>query len=258
MQFDLASLPPGLSDRSPPSGLVASHVLGQGAKCIEAVVTRRVTTGVSAVSGAADEVDDGDLVERCRAGDGRAFDQLFERHQATVARIVYRMTGPGPDIEDRVQDVFLQVIRSLGGFKRQAKFSTWLYRITVNVVLMHRRAADRRPRLVDEDFGPPAVESARSGEDAVESRARIDAFYALLSRLSEKKRTVFVLHELEGLSPAAIAEVVGAPVLTVRTRLFYARREVVRMLDLEPRLSAVVAELSGSVEAAGSERKGAR
>ena len=76
------------------------------------------------------------------------------------------------------------------------------------------------------------------------SRARrVAAFYRLLDRLSDKKRAVFVLHELEGLSPSEVAKVVSAPVLTVRTRLFYARRELLGMLRDEPALEFVAREL---------------
>jgi RNA polymerase sigma-70 factor (ECF subfamily) len=72
----------------------------------------------------------------------------------------------------------------------------------------------------------------------------VHAFHRLLDRLSEKKRVVFVLHELEGLPPGDIAKIVGAPVLTVRTRLFYARRELLAMLAEEPSLAGVAKELA--------------
>jgi RNA polymerase sigma-70 factor (ECF subfamily) len=125
-------------------------------------------------------------------------------------------------------------------FRGQAKFSTWLHRVTVNVVLMHRRAARSRPVFADE---PAADASVRSSdippdEDA-ERRERVRAFGRLLDRLADKKRIVFVLHELEGIAPGEIAKIVGAPVLTVRTRLFYARRELEAMLAEEPSLAGM-------------------
>jgi RNA polymerase sigma-70 factor (ECF subfamily) len=120
----------------------------------------------------------------------------------------------------------------------------------VNVVLMHRRAARRRPRLVDEEQADPAVDGAPSAEDALDSRLRMQAFYRLIERLSDKKRVVFMLHELEGLSPARISEIVQAPVLTVRTRLFYARRELAQLLSEEPELESIAAELGGARAAA--------
>lgn len=202
----------------------------------------RSCEGVTSHVTAEDEAEDFELVRRCRAGDDRAFELLFQRHSGHVAGLVYRMVGPGPDLEDLVQDVFLQVIRSLNGFRDQARFSTWLYRVAVNVVLMHRRAAGRRPRLVDEEQGSPAIDAAPSAEDALETRLRLEAFYRLLERLSDKKRAVFILHELEGLTPARISEIVAAPVLTVRTRLFYARRDLAQWLSEEPDLAGILAD----------------
>ena len=203
------------------------------------------------------DAEDAELVGRCRTGDAHAFELLFQRHRGPVTRLVYRMLGPSSDLEDLVQDVFLQVIRSLESFRDEARFSTWLYRVALNVVLMHRRAVGRRPRLVDEQHALPAVDSAPSAEDALETALRVAAFYRVLARLSDKKRAVFVLHELEGLSPARISEIVGAPVLTVRTRLFYARRELSRMLAEEPVLAALELEATdiASSEAPAALRK---
>jgi RNA polymerase sigma-70 factor (ECF subfamily) len=184
-----------------------------------------------------------DLVERCKAGDGSAFREVFRNHRAEVARLVLRMTGRPGDLEDLVQDVFLQVYRSIKDFRGQSRFSTWLYRLTVNVVLMHRRAARSRPVLqtaADEVFGADVRELP---DDQLARTRRVAAFYRLLDRMSDKKRAVFVLHELEGLSPSEVAKVVGAPVLTVRTRLFYARRELLEMLRDEPALEFVAREL---------------
>lgn len=232
MQCEPVSLPPGFA------GIFGVALPAHGRAVRHA--------GGLAVTSAPAELGDAELVGRCQAGDSAAFTLLFRRHSGLVAGLVHRMLGPSPELEDLVQEVFLQVIRSLGGFRDEARFSTWLYRVTVNVVLMHRRAQGRRPRLVDEEQAAPALDSGPLGEAALETRFRVQAFYRLLARLSEKKRAVFVLHELEGLTPARIGEIVGAPVLTVRTRLFYARRELLSWLEEEPELAAVLAELQGS------------
>jgi RNA polymerase sigma-70 factor (ECF subfamily) len=189
-----------------------------------------------------------ELIERCKAGDGLAFREVFRSHRGDVARLVQRMTGRPADLEDIVQEVFLQVYRSIKDFRGQSRFSTWLYRVTVNVVLMQRRAARSRPvthEAPDDAFGPDLRELP---DDQVARARRIAAFYRLLDRLSDKKRAVFVLHELEGLSPSEIAKVVGAPVLTVRTRLFYARRELLALLREEPSLAVVARELVHEVD----------
>jgi RNA polymerase sigma-70 factor (ECF subfamily) len=185
------------------------------------------------------------LVARAAVGDSVAFRALYTRHRADVARLIYRMLGARSDMDDLIQEVFFQVYRSLKDFRGKSKFTTWLHRVTVNVVLMHRRAAKSRPVYAEEAAQDvtPDDEAVLPDEDA-DRRERVRAFARVLGRLADKKRIVFVLHELEGLSPAEIAEVVGAPVLTVRTRLFYARREIEDMLGDEPALAPVRASFT--------------
>lgn len=195
--------------------------------------------------------DEQGLIARATANDTAAFRELYNRHRVDVARLVYRMLGGRGDLEDVIQEVFVQVHKSLKDFRGQSKFSTWLHRVTVNVVLMHRRAARSRPVFADAPLGEAVLhgEDVPPDEDA-ERRERVRAFARLLDRLADKKRIVFVLHELEGISPGEIAKIVGAPVLTVRTRLFYARREIEAMLADEPSLAGL---RSGLSKAAGVE-----
>jgi len=185
--------------------------------------------------------DTDEVVARCQRGDAAAFRQLFLLHRAEVARLVFRLAGSGVDLEDLIQEVFLQVHRSLKDFRGQSKFTTWLHRVTVNVVLMYRRAARSRPQLVYPQLDDTQADPRLSPDEDVARSERIRAFQRVLDKLAEKKRTVFVLHELEGLTPTEIANIVSAPVLTVRTRLFYARRELAELLRQEPSL-AVFAE----------------
>ena len=192
------------------------------------------------------------LIARAVSGDDGAFRRLYDGHRVDVARLVYRMLGARSDLEDVVQEVFVQVYKSLKDFRGQSKFSTWLHRVTVNVVLMHRRSARSRPAFTDSlPVEPVGKEDARPDEDA-ERRERVRAFGRLLDRLADKKRIVFVLHELEGLPPSELARIVGAPVLTVRTRLFYARRELEAMLRDEPSLAGMSLSFS-KVSSAGGE-----
>jgi RNA polymerase sigma-70 factor (ECF subfamily) len=135
--------------------------------------------------------------------------------------------------------VFLQVHRSLKDFRGDARFSTWLHRVTVNVVLMYRRSEKSRPVLVQRPDTVDTRDPQPSPDEQLARQQRISAFYRLLDQLSEKKRTVYILHELEGLAPVEIARVVKVPVLTVRTRLFYARRELMARLGSEPALSGL-------------------
>jgi RNA polymerase sigma-70 factor, ECF subfamily len=184
--------------------------------------------------------DSEDLVARCREGDRRAFAELFRDHCGSVTQLIHRMTGGSSELEDLVQEVFVQVHKSLGSFRNQSRLSTWIYRIAVNVVLMHRRARRSRPLSIAPPREPSVDEAAAPPDEQLARRRRIEAFYRVLERVAEKKRTVYVLHELQGLSPAEISGIVSAPVLTVRTRLFYARREVLTLLAAEPTLAGVM------------------
>lgn len=187
-----------------------------------------------------------EMVARCQKGDGAAFRQLFARHRAEVARLVFRMIGPRAELEDIIQEVFLQVHRSLKDFRGQSKFTTWLHRVTVNVVLMHKRAARSRPQLVHPQGDETRADARLAPDEDAARLERMRAFRRLIERLAEKKRTVFLLHELEGLSPTEISKIVDAPVLTVRTRLFYARRELAEMLNDEPCLAGFAAAFEKS------------
>jgi RNA polymerase sigma-70 factor (ECF subfamily) len=184
-----------------------------------------------------------ELVARCRAGDSRAFREIFQLYRADVTRLLHRMVGRRSDLDDLLQEVFVQVHRSIKSFRAESRLSTWIYRVAVNVALMHRRAAKSRPVIVAEPQEPLLLDESAPPDEQLSRRRRVEALYRLLDRVSDKKRAVYVLHELEGMSPNEISKVVGAPVLTVRTRLFYARREVLAMLREEPALAAVADEI---------------
>lgn len=199
---------------------------------------------------AADHATD-DIVTACQAGDEAAFRSLYLAHRAEVHRITYRLLGPNADVEDVIQEVFIQVHRSIGNFRGQAKFSTWLHRVAVNVALQHlrrkrstvaSRSDDRVEERAAEDGGP------KSPAEAVETRERLEAVYRALDQISPKKRAVLVMHDMQGLSAQKIAEIVGSPVFTVRTRLFYARREFYRRIVGDP-------AFAGDITLAELERK---
>lgn len=178
------------------------------------------------------------LIDRCKEGDRVAFAELFRKHRSDVYRLVHRMLGPTPDCEDVVQEVFLQVFHSIKDFEGRASFNTWLHRVAINCALMHRRSQKSRPVLVSESLASSESTTLRPDEGAI-GRERARAFYALLDRLPEKKRTVFVLHELDGLPLKDIAKLTHTQGLTVRTRLFYARRDLVRLLREDPTLASL-------------------
>jgi RNA polymerase sigma-70 factor, ECF subfamily len=184
------------------------------------------------------------LVRRSQSGDHEAFAKLFRIHRESAARIVFRLLGPSPDADDVIQEVFLQVHRSLADFRGEAKFSTWLHRVTVNVVRMVQRAARSRPIFSGDGYPGDQPDTRLAPDQGIARQQRIEAFQRLLDRLSEKKRVVFILHEIEGISPSEIAEIVDAPLATIRTRLFNARRELESMMADEPALAELMVEMT--------------
>lgn len=185
------------------------------------------------------------LVERARAGDRQAFRTLFLTHRAQVLRVVQRLV-PENDVEDVSQEVFLHVHRSLASFRGESRFTTWLYRLTLNIARMHLRRQKSRPKLAlsgDDEAGRLERVEPTTPFIHAERNERLAALARLLGALSEKKREALVLHDFEGLSAEEIARIVDAPVMTVRTRVFYARRELYAALALEPALVGVAQSL---------------
>ena len=199
--------------------------------------------------------EEDDLVERAQRGDRAAWDTLLRKHRDDVVRIAFRHVGPSRDLEDVVQEALVQVYRSLHTFRGQARFSTWLYRVVSNVAKMHLRAKGSRPALAGETAQQIERDDPRAtrADQEAERLRRVRALYALLDRLSEKKREVLVLHDFVGLAPKDIAERVDAPIMTVRTRLFYARRDLYAAMESDSELRELCDELGELRRAAGQE-----
>jgi RNA polymerase sigma-70 factor (ECF subfamily) len=185
------------------------------------------------------------LIAAAQRGESRALRGLFDRYRADVARIAFRVLGPSADLEDVVQEAFVQIFRSLPSYRGSAKFTTWLYRVVTNVARMHVRHERVRPRLggAPEGMLEARPDEAQRPDEEAARNTRLRALYRHLDALSEKKRTVLVLHDLEGVAAAEVAQIVDAPVLTVRTRLFYARKELYAALAMDPDLADLVDEL---------------
>ena len=177
------------------------------------------------------------LVERCQKGERDALGEFYRQYRAEVTRNLQRELGPGrreAELEDVLQDVFVEAFRSIGRFRGDAKLSTWLYRVCINVALQRLRKRRRLAEVSTDEVAEQASE--QTPERGLDARRRLDTVYRILDRLSPKKRVVFILHEIEGREPKEIAQLVGAPVLTVRTRLHYARKEFYAYVASEPRL----------------------
>ncbi|MFC1610643.1 RNA polymerase sigma factor [Myxococcota bacterium] len=167
------------------------------------------------------------VLARARAHDPTAWRQLYQAHFDFVCGITRKLGTPPDEVEDVVQEVFLVVFRKLDSFQ-EGRFTTWLYRICANIVSdRHRRR--RRRQLLDTLRGWLGAAPKPSPEQQVEKAGAQQAVRQVLERMSPKKREVFTLFEIDGLSSEEISRCVGCPRATVRTRLFHARQEFVRI-----------------------------
>lgn len=180
-------------------------------------------------AGLAPADEDISLVRRCREGDLEAFGLLVTRHEARVGALVGRILGitaTPEDVEDTVQDVFIQAWRALPRFRGDARFSTWLHRIATNTAIRqwHRRKKQRQ-MTVEEDVAGQMAAPTRLAED-IERRAEGRALRAAIDGLPEKQRTVILLHYFENLSCEEIAQMLGCSVGTIWSRLHYGCRKL--------------------------------
>jgi RNA polymerase sigma-70 factor, ECF subfamily len=179
--------------------------------------------------------DDHELIRRCLAGDDRSWEQLVRLYMRRTYNLCYRFTGNGAEAEDLTQEVFLKVFRMLGTFDpAQSQFATWLNRVTRNHLVDHyRRTAHDRATdsLDDEETGlEPKASPAMEPMGRLEERERADLLQAGLGRLSPDMREVVILRDLQELDYAEIAQIIGAPEGTVKSRLNRGRLELARVL----------------------------
>jgi RNA polymerase sigma-70 factor (ECF subfamily) len=168
-----------------------------------------------------DRRPDEELVRAFLDGDPDAFTAIVERHERRVFNVAYRMLGRRDDAVDASQDVFLTCLRKLRGFRGDAAFTTWLYRVTMNVCYDALRKRKREE--------PPGEELPEvPAPDDTEATA-VDVHRAL-GQLPEEFRAVVVLHDLQGQPYEAIAEMLGAPLGTVKSRLHRGRVLLGRIL----------------------------
>ncbi len=168
---------------------------------------------------------DEELVARSRGGDVDSFNQLILRWERPIYALAYRVIGREEDARDVCQETFLRAFRALPGFKGQAKFSSWLYRIALNLcrdwIRRHRRApvmqAPEGVELVDlaSERGP-----AESIEDLVSRRQLSAVVEEAMTLLPDEQRTAIILKEYHGMTFQEIAELQGCPLSTVKTRLY--------------------------------------
>jgi len=207
----------------------------EGAKSEESTRKTRVNETITDVM----------LVDRAVAGDGIAFSELVNRHYEKSVRVAFGMLKNLQDAEDVAQDAFVRVHRKLEGFQGQSAFSTWLYRIVVNlsIDLMRKKKRQRRADVDDE----AARDALRSEQDlwprfeehdpsvSLERRELHKQLNQAFKELPEIHRAVLVLREVQGLSYDEIAQSLEIKKGTVMSRLFHARKAMQVQMKSQPK-----------------------
>ena len=183
--------------------------------------------------------EDRELVSRAQEGDTRAFDELVVKYTPKLYGLIYNMTSNREDTHDLLQDVFARAYRSLRRFKGKSTFYTWIYAISVNMTLNFIKKRNRHSKMsLDEIdgavFNDEDLDELSSSSDPIrevhmgELQERLNA---ALQKLSEDHRIVVTMFDIQGIPHAEISKILGVSQGTVRSRLFYAHRELQTHLE---------------------------
>jgi RNA polymerase sigma-70 factor (ECF subfamily) len=166
---------------------------------------------------------DEELVEACRSGDSSAFEQLVGRWEDKIRGAAWRVLGSEEEAREVAHEAFVRAFQGIGGFKREARFSSWLYQIAVNLCRDRLRRRRARPTVSLEDVagaGSLLVESRPGAHEQLLGKDLANAVRRAIQTLPEEQREVVILKEYEGLTFLEIAQALDAPVSTVKTRLY--------------------------------------
>jgi len=182
------------------------------------------------------EASEVDLIERAKQGDAEAFQMLYDKHKRRVYSLCLRMTANTAEAEDLAQEAFLQLYRKIATFRGESAFSTWLHRLSVNVVLMHLRKKNLPVVSLEETTQGTDDDSPRKdfGADDVALAGSIDRLQLqkAVDSLPPGYRTIFVLHDIEGYEHNEIARIAGCSVGNSKSQLHKARmkwRDLLKM-----------------------------
>jgi len=188
---------------------------------------------------AKEEISDEDLVARTQGGDPRAFDALVRKYSSRLYGLVYNMTSNHEDTNDLLQDIFSKAYRSIKGFRGKSSFYTWLHTIATNMTInfLKKRSRNYRMSLDDVDSGvhnDPEFIELTSGPDArreVNLKELQQRLNEAMMKLSNEHRAVVTMFDIQGMPHAEIGKILGISEGTVRSRLFYAHRQLQNYLQ---------------------------
>lgn len=185
-------------------------------------------------------MDSKELLAQCRAGDRVAVDQLVQEYQPQLFRLALSILDDGSqngsaDAQEVTQDALLAALRSLDSYRAEAKLSTWLYSITVNMCRNHIRARQRRERVrsLFERLTTPIEDAPSQPEDVIIRKQTDFSLFSIVQSLNEKHRLPVILRYYHDCSVAEIAQILDIPEGTVHSRLNTARKKVRNCLESE-------------------------
>jgi RNA polymerase sigma-70 factor, ECF subfamily len=184
----------------------------------------------------ASDFNEAEAIERAKQGDATAFQALYDRHKRRVYSLCLRMTANTAEAEDLTQEAFLQLYRKIGTFRGESAFSTWLHRLSVNVVLMHLRKKSL-PVVPLEETPQPGEEDAPKKDFGTEDLALAGSIDRMqlqraVNDLPPGYRTIFVLHDVHGYEHNEIAEIVGCSIGNSKSQLHKARMKLRDLLKM--------------------------
>jgi len=179
------------------------------------------------------------LISKSKAGDIAAFEELIEAYQKKIFNFAYRMIGNYDDAADLAQEALIRIFKSIGGFKEQSSFSTWIYRITTNVCLDEiRKRKNKKEYSLDEEVQVDdgqlkrQVMSEDPGPDDIVEREELRSIVInAIDKLPKEQRIVITLRDIQGLSYDEIAQVLDCPDGTVKSRISRARQALKKVLS---------------------------
>jgi len=184
---------------------------------------------------------DQQLIERVQSGDKKAFDILVLKYQNRLFKLISRYISDSEEVYDVAQEAFIKAYRAIPNFRGDSAFYTWLYRIAANTAKNYLVSKGRRPPQMDVDFedaeqifGEPELKENATPEKLLQTKELQKTVVRAIDSLPDDLRIAITLRELEGLSYDEIAEKMGCPVGTVRSRIFRAREAIQN--ELQPLL----------------------
>ena len=183
--------------------------------------------------------EDRSLVDRCIAGDRTAQRELFRRQSRRVHATLYRILGTNVSMDDLVQDVFIEVFRSLPSFRGESSLATWIDRCTAHVALSYLRR--KRPKLVD--AVPEVASGASSPEESFLLKEAARRLYAELDQMDPVLRLAITLHVIDDRPVAEVSRIMDASVVATKTRVWRARRHLEKCAERDPALAAFLSRV---------------